>query len=572
MIFQHPFQGQFQQFQGHPNRYYTNNNQAYTPNGPTPQTVMGYPVPYYIPPPQVRSAFKFTPQQKPQQKLQSNSSLYSHAYQPYFSDYWTPVFNSCHSLKQTEHPESEKWVFFRATNTTTTIRKTQLHNRVYTPSSGALLGKGGSGTVVSGKFIRDNKYYSANQRIYDPRTLIYNHDMHHQQNYFNNSYGMVAVKTLTSPYSNSPSESETSSIREVLEGLEVAAIFNVPNHPNLLLVYDVIVQENSSSVHIITEKMDFSLPDFIRLRKSKDPNFKFTAEDIMSIAYQILAALQHLHRYGYMHCDIKPDNILITQVDWYYSSDYINKNNLSGIKYVVKICDYGQVSAIVGGPRYGCLGTLGYNSPEMALGYGEYNEKSDIWCFGLVLYYLMCHDHLFKVRDSQSYLNKLIRLLGTPRSSLALTLGVPEHLFDQRLKEVTNLYGYDERISTMLINKGFNRHYEQRGIKLQKHLGRHCLEGYDKITDIAVLCMNWDKFQRPSAFSLIDQFFQNEKIKAIPLENQWYHRIPPSTSSEADYKVETSNELVRGSSYSSNSESTILSVANSSYDMVKLLS
>ncbi|EAX98165.1 AGC family protein kinase [Trichomonas vaginalis G3] len=93
---------------------------------------------------------------------------------------------------------------------------------------------------------------------------------------------------------------------------------------------------------------------------------------ICYIARHIINALQYIHDHHIIHRDLKPDNILCSSSgNNFYLSDFGLARPLTNYSpYAVTQC-----------------GTRGYSAPEVLLGY-PYNEKADIYSFGLILYEL----------------------------------------------------------------------------------------------------------------------------------------------------------------------------------------
>ncbi|XAR54745.1 Mitogen-activated protein kinase kinase kinase [Bertholletia excelsa] len=88
----------------------------------------------------------------------------------------------------------------------------------------------------------------------------------------------------------------------------------------------------------------------------------------------ILMGLRHIHEQGYVHCDIKPDNILLVQ------------NDDSSTK-TLKIADFG-FSLKVGKRVNKLRGTPPYQAPESILR-REYGTEVDIWALGCSVLELM---------------------------------------------------------------------------------------------------------------------------------------------------------------------------------------
>ena len=90
---------------------------------------------------------------------------------------------------------------------------------------------------------------------------------------------------------------------------------------------------------------------------------------------QLLKGLESLHKLGWMHRDVTPQNIL------YFSAT-------GGHPPQAKLCDFGKVSTqpTSNDPH---LAALMYRAPEVGEGY--YTQKIDIWGLGLVLLYNFFH-------------------------------------------------------------------------------------------------------------------------------------------------------------------------------------
>uniref|UniRef100_A0A8C8YZF1 Serine/threonine-protein kinase n=1 Tax=Prolemur simus TaxID=1328070 RepID=A0A8C8YZF1_PROSS len=86
---------------------------------------------------------------------------------------------------------------------------------------------------------------------------------------------------------------------------------------------------------------------------------------------QILVALRHLHFKNIVHCDLKPENVLLASADPFPQ---------------VKLCDFG-FARIIGEKsfRRSVVGTPAYLAPEVLLNQG-YNRSLDMWSVGVIMY------------------------------------------------------------------------------------------------------------------------------------------------------------------------------------------
>lgn len=100
-----------------------------------------------------------------------------------------------------------------------------------------------------------------------------------------------------------------------------------------------------------------------------------TARESLALLRQAATGLAALHRVGFVHCDVKPANLLLR-----YSGDLV-------------LADFGAarpVGAVAEGAPAGLVvGTPSYASPELAQG-GPAQAAADVYSLGVVLYEMLC--------------------------------------------------------------------------------------------------------------------------------------------------------------------------------------
>ena len=131
-------------------------------------------------------------------------------------------------------------------------------------------------------------------------------------------------------------------------------------------------------------------------QKNKKQNYQFDEDFIWKLFIQISIGLYYIHSKKILHRDIKTLNIFLTK-------------DLSG-----KIGDLG-VAKVLEGTNHAItfIGTPYYVSPEMCQN-KPYNEKSDIWALGCILYELITFCHPFTASNQAALFIKILHGNYTP--------------------------------------------------------------------------------------------------------------------------------------------------------------
>ena len=169
---------------------------------------------------------------------------------------------------------------------------------------------------------------------------------------------VVAIKVLRGQYASDSEFRE----RFRREAQSAAAL----SHPNIVNVYDV--GEDSGSNYIVMEWVDGQTLNDIIMRDGR-----LTVDVVADYSVQILDALDHAHRSGVIHRDIKPHNILITRDGRVKVTDF----GIARAASASALTEAGQV-----------IGTVNYTSPEQARG-ASATAESDIYSLGVVMYEML---------------------------------------------------------------------------------------------------------------------------------------------------------------------------------------
>lgn len=165
---------------------------------------------------------------------------------------------------------------------------------------------------------------------------------------------------------------------------------SIPNKkdfvPTELFVLDLISSSSDMDIEFLIslvglESTDFNLimyfpyqesinlAEYIKAEYIKEKFPIVKEEYALLICVQIAKGMRFLHNHGYIHRDIKSENVVC----------FLNGS--------VKLIDYGFCETI--GFQGERKGTAGATPPELWIGHPVYQPTSDIWSFGCVLYELL---------------------------------------------------------------------------------------------------------------------------------------------------------------------------------------
>ena len=206
----------------------------------------------------------------------------------------------------------------------------------------------------------------------------------------------VALKMLSGRYAGDEGLAE----RFRREALSAASL----SHPNIVQVYDRGETEDATP-YIAMEYVPGGT-----LQEQIEERGPFEAREAVAVAAQIAEALWAAHEHGVIHCDIKPQNVLM------------------GSSGDLKVTDFGiakAASAVTGSVSGAVFGTAGYISPEQALG-EPVGPASDLYSLGVVLYEMLTGELPFTADNSIAVCMK--HVTEPPRPPRELNPAIPAEM------------------------------------------------------------------------------------------------------------------------------------------------
>ncbi|XP_013978371.2 serine/threonine-protein kinase Nek1 isoform X2 [Salmo salar] len=167
---------------------------------------------------------------------------------------------------------------------------------------------------------------------------------------------------------------------------EVAVLANM-SHPNIVQYKESF--EECGCLYIV---MDYCEGGDLFKTINSQKGVQFPEEQILDWLVQICLALKHVHDRKILHRDIKSQNIFLTKDGTIQLGDFGIARVLNSTVELARTC----------------IGTPYYLSPEICEN-KPYNNKSDVWALGCVLYEMCTLKHAFEAGNMKNLVLKIIR-------------------------------------------------------------------------------------------------------------------------------------------------------------------
>ena len=279
--------------------------------------------------------------------------------------------------------------------------------------------------------------------------------------------GAAEIKMLQ--FLNEEDPNGVSNIVRVLDA------FSFRNHP--CVVFEVLGQN----------LYEFSRSNFFK---------RAAVAQVRIIGRQILRALQFAHGRGIVHCDMKPENVLL----------------LVGSNTKVKVIDFGS-ACYIGQKHFDYIQSRFYRAPEVMLGI-PYGPPMDIWSFGCVIAELATGKPLFPGENECHQLQLQMQILG-PIPNQVLRISKRRDVF------------FDSDGKIYPIN---GKRKKPGSVSLQKATG--IVD--ENLLDLLKMCFEWDQNKRITALDALKHpfFAEDQKLPSQSKSPRLSSKQKPITNPE----------------------------------------
>eukprot|EP00271_Cylindrocystis_brebissonii_P002663 TRINITY_DN13432_c0_g2_i1.p1 TRINITY_DN13432_c0_g2~~TRINITY_DN13432_c0_g2_i1.p1 ORF type:complete len:1162 (-),score=227.24 TRINITY_DN13432_c0_g2_i1:554-4039(-) len=167
--------------------------------------------------------------------------------------------------------------------------------------------------------------------------------------------------------------------------------------------------EYRSHLCIVFESLHMNLREVL---KKFGRNIGLSLTAVRSYALQLLISLKHLRNCGVLHCDIKPDNMLVNEAH-----------------NVLKLADFGSAMFAGENEITPYLVSRFYRAPEIMLGL-PYDHALDMWAVGCCLYEMYSGKILFPGPSNNEMLRLHMQLKGSFPKKLLKKAAFADQHFD----------------------------------------------------------------------------------------------------------------------------------------------
>ncbi|GLE02213.1 hypothetical protein PINS_up011051 [Pythium insidiosum] len=208
--------------------------------------------------------------------------------------------------------------------------------------------------------------------------------------------------------------------------LTAAAVSSATGSPHVVELIEYF--EFRHHLCLTFELLGVNLYDYLKLRFFQG----MPTANLRVVATQLLVALASLRLRHVIHCDLKPENVLIRAPLPQFAAGPNGASAATAHEAVESIClvDFGS-SCLTHATMYTYIQSRFYRSPEVILGH-VYDMAIDMWSFGCILVELHTGHPIFAGENEREQLMCMLEVLGVPPTAFLLQCKRRKHFFEEQ--------------------------------------------------------------------------------------------------------------------------------------------
>jgi len=263
-------------------------------------------------------------------------------------------------------------------------------------------------------------------------------------------------------------------------------------HPNIIPIYDIAVDENGNPYFTMKALKGETLSEVLKQLRDGSEAYRtrYSRTRLLGIFLKVCNAIDYAHTKGVIHLDLKPSNVIVGEfgevhvLDWglstlithlsEYDGEPVSWHSLDDVSLEngQTLTRYLESSAK---RRHTVGGTPGYMSPEQAQGSpSDIDFQTDVYMLGSMLYEILTYECPITGDTVKQVLQKTVRGDFPPPARRAPELHIPPALAaiamkamqtdpGERYPNVTalirDIHQYQDGFATMAENPTFFTHF-----------------------------------------------------------------------------------------------------------------
>lgn len=265
---------------------------------------------------------------------------------------------------------------------------------------------------------------------------------------------------------------------------ELMVFMDLNNHENIVkpvsqhTTFDK--KTNTLNIYFLMEKLDTSLGGLLEKNNHKP----LTLQSCAQITQGIVQGLAFMHRKGYIHADLSPNNVLIG-----FTNNQISR---------VCLTDFSLSRRLNGRSLSTHIVTSWYRSPELFSNHMSFTQSVDLWSVGMIGMECLCGHAIFWSNKEEHVIKRILHITGNPTSNWNRKYGNLQLSVDPRIASTPFKYRLTAAMMPRMPRAMFPQDQEVKIMSNSHH------RSYLSLLES---CLSIDPVMRPTASDVLRVYY-----------------------------------------------------------------